>query len=141
MTRKSSVVRLVLLAAIAALGVALAPTALVGKRGSNTAGAGCSISPSQVTSISYLPRWWAVDSPNHGGFQRTFTTTGNGNTSALWGFIAPEQKGQLHLPARGQGEWPAGTFTQSYATCSGAGQPGDATRSEIAFQEDVKGAG
>src|SRR2546426_7660231 len=112
MTCKSSVVRFVPLAAIAALGLALAPTALAGKGGSNTAGSGCSISPSQVV----LDQSWTVSAwglptnstvnmiitfPDGGQStgpitvapKGTFTTTGNSNMSASWGFIAPEQTG------------------------------------------------
>jgi hypothetical protein len=48
----------------------------------------------------------------------TFTTTGNSNMSASWGFIAPEQLGTYAYQFVGKIKWPAGTFTQSYAKCS-----------------------
>jgi hypothetical protein len=111
MTCKSSVVRFGPLAVIAALGLALAPTAFAGKGGSNTAGSGCAISPSQVV----LDQSWTVSAwglptnstvnmiitfPDGGKStgpitvapNGTFRTTGNSNMSASWGFIAPEQK-------------------------------------------------
>jgi hypothetical protein len=135
MTRKSSVVRFVPLAAIA-LALAPAPTALAGKGGSGTAGSGCSISPSQVL----LDQSWTVSArglPTHStvnmiisfpdggrstgpitvGPNGTFATTGNSNMSASWGFIAPEQKGTYSYQFVGRVKWPAGTFTQSYGEC------------------------
>ena len=48
----------------------------------------------------------------------TFTTTGNSNMSASWGFIAPEQTGTYTYQFVNKVRWPAGTFTKSYATCS-----------------------
>jgi hypothetical protein len=47
-----------------------------------------------------------------------FTTTGNSNMSAAWGFIAPEQTGTYTYQFVGKVTWPAGTFKQSYASCS-----------------------
>jgi hypothetical protein len=52
------------------------------------------------------------------GSNGTFTTTGNSDMSATWGFIAPEQLGTYTYQFVGRIKWPAGTFTQSYARCS-----------------------
>lgn len=48
----------------------------------------------------------------------TFSTTGNSDMSAGWGFIAPEQTGTYSYQFVNKLKWPAGTFTQSYAKCS-----------------------
>jgi hypothetical protein len=48
----------------------------------------------------------------------TVTFTGNSNMSASWGFIAPEQKGTYSYQFVNKVKWPAGTFTNTYATCS-----------------------
>jgi hypothetical protein len=137
MTRKSSAVRLALLSTIAVLVLALAPSAVAGKGGSNTPGSGCSISPSQVVlDQSWTVSAWALPTNSTvnmiitfpDGAQSigaitvarngTFTTTGNSNMSASWGFIAPEQTGTYSYQFVGRIKWPAGTFTQSYARCS-----------------------
>jgi hypothetical protein len=47
-----------------------------------------------------------------------FTTTGNSDMSASWGFIAPEQTGIYTYQFVGKIKWPAGTFSQLYAQCS-----------------------
>ena len=128
-------------ALIGALVVALAlvPAAFAGKPGgggsSGGSGSGCAISPSQVAldqiwtvSASGLPSTvnMIITFPN--GAQSigpvtvasdgTFTTTGNSNMSATWGFIAPEQTGTYTYQFVGKIRWPYGTFRQSYATCS-----------------------
>jgi hypothetical protein len=137
MTRKSSVTRFVPVAAIAAIGLALSPSAHAGKGGSNTGGSGCSVWPGQVV----LDQSWIVSArglptnstvnmiitfPDGGrstgpitvATSGTFATTGNSNMSASWGFIAPEQKGTYSYQFVGKVKWPAGTFTQSYARCT-----------------------
>ena len=116
--------------------VALVPSALAGKPASGGTRSGCSISPSQAV----LDQVWTVSAwglpsstvnlnltfPNgaqsigtinveSGG---SFTTTGNSNMSATWGFITPEQKGTYTYQFVNRIKWPGGTFTQSYATCS-----------------------
>jgi hypothetical protein len=48
----------------------------------------------------------------------TYVTTGNSNMSATWGFIPPEQRGTYTYQFIGKVRWPAGTYTQSYATCA-----------------------
>jgi hypothetical protein len=136
MTRKLSVARFVPPAAIAALALALAPFAHAGKGGSNAGGSGCSITPGQVV----LDQSWIVSARGlpanstvnmiitfpDGGRSRnpitvdpngTFTTTGNSNMSASWGFIAPEQMGTYTYQFVGKVKLPAGTFTQSYGEC------------------------
>jgi hypothetical protein len=137
MTRKSSVARFVPLAAIAALGLAVADSADAGKGGPSSAGSGCSLSPGQVV----LDQSWTVSAwglpanstvnmiitfPDGGrsigpiavATSGTFATTGNSNMSASWGFIAPEQRGTYGYQFVGKVKWPAATFTQSYARCS-----------------------
>ena len=134
---KSCVVRFIPVAAIAALGLALAPVAFAGKGGGNTPGSGCSISPGQVV----LDQSWTVSAwglppsstvnmiisfPDGGqatgpitvASNGTFATTGNSDMSASWGFIAPEQKGTYTYQFVGKVKWPAGTFSQSYARCT-----------------------
>jgi hypothetical protein len=132
---QSSVVRFVPVAAIAALVLALAPSALAGKGGSNAAGSGCSISPSQVVlDQSWTVAAWGLPTnstvneiitwPDGGqttgpiavASNGTFTTTGNSDMSP--GFIAPEQTGTYTYQFVGKVKWPAGSFTQSYAKCS-----------------------
>jgi hypothetical protein len=116
--------------------VAVVPSAFAGKPGGGGSRSGCSISPTQVV----LDQVWTVSAwglpsstvnliqtfPN--GAQAigtitvnsdgTFSTTGNSNMSASWGFITPEQKGTYTYQFVNRIKWPAGTFTQSYATCS-----------------------
>jgi hypothetical protein len=117
--------------------LALAPAALAGKGGGSgsASSSGCSISPGQVAldqvwtvSASGLPSTvnMIITFPN--GAQSTgpvtvssggtYTTTGNSNMSATWGFIAPEQTGTYTYQFVGRIRWPYGTYKQSYATCS-----------------------
>jgi len=124
------------------LALALVPAALAAKGGgggggsTGTGGSGCSIAPGQVV----LDQVWTVSAwglpsntvnliltfPNGAqsvgiigvGSNGTFTTTGNSNMSATWGFITPEQKGTYTYQFVGKIRWPYGTFTQSYAKCS-----------------------
>jgi hypothetical protein len=131
-------------AQIGALVVALVlvPAALAAKGGGNggasgPSGSGCSITPGQValdqvwtTSARGLPTsstvnmiltfpngassttWITVNSDG------TYTTTGNSNMSANWGFITPEQTGTYTYQFVNKMKWPAGTWTKTYATCS-----------------------
>jgi hypothetical protein len=121
--------------------LALAPIALAGKGGGGGGGStggstswGCSISPGQAA----LDQTWTVSAwglPNTtnmiitfpDGAQSTgpitvtngtYTTTGNSNMSASWGFIAPEQLGTYTYTFVGRIKWPAGTYNQKYASCS-----------------------
>jgi hypothetical protein len=123
------------------LALALVPAAIAAKGGNSgggstgTGGSGCSITPGQVV----LDQVWTVSAwglpstvnriltfPNGASStgpitvasDGTFTTTGNSNMSAAWGFIQPEQKGTYTYQFVGKIRWPYGTFNQSYATCS-----------------------
>jgi hypothetical protein len=141
-TRKSAAVLLAL--SIAVLALALVPAAGLAAKGngggpSGTGGAssGCSVSPSQVV----LDQVWTVSAwglPTNSTVNRiltfpdgaqstgpitvasdgTFTTTGNSNMSASWGFVEPEQTGTYTYQFVSRVRWPAGTFTKSYAACS-----------------------
>jgi hypothetical protein len=136
-TRKTPAVRIACSAAFLVLALALVPAALAGKPGGSggTAGSGCAISPGQVA----LDQVWTVSAwglpstvnmiltfPSGGqsigpvtvASNGTFTTTGNSNMSATWGFIAPEQTGTYTYQFVGRIRWPEGTFKQLYATCS-----------------------
>jgi hypothetical protein len=137
-TRKTPAVRIACSAAFIILALVLVPAALAGKAGKpgsgGVTGSGCSISPGQavldqvwtvsawglpgtVNLIITFPDGGRLNGPitvSNGGF----TTTGNSNMSASWGFIAPEQKGTYTYQFVGKVTWPAGTFRQSYATCS-----------------------
>jgi hypothetical protein len=98
---------------------------------------GCSISPSQVS----LDQVWTVSAwklpakstveliinfpdgaqstgPITVAAGGTFTTTGNSNMSAGWGFIAPEQPGTYIYQFVSKVRWPAGTYNTLYAQCS-----------------------
>jgi hypothetical protein len=123
---------------VAFLTLALAPaTAAAGTGRSGGASSGCSISPSQVVlDQSWTVAAWGLPTgstvnmvitfPDGGQFTtpitvnwgRTYTTTGNSNMSASWGFIAPGQTGAYSYQFVNRIKWPAGTFTQSYAKCS-----------------------
>jgi hypothetical protein len=131
--------RIALAAPLAALVVALVlvPAALAGKPtgGGGSTSSGCSITPNQVV----LDQVWTVSAwglpstvnmiitfPNgasgtgpitvaSGG---TYTTTGNSNMSASWGFITPEQTGTYKYQFVGRIKWPAGTYSQLYAQCT-----------------------
>ncbi|HET6863763.1 MAG TPA: hypothetical protein VFH37_00990 [Candidatus Saccharimonadales bacterium] len=103
---------------------------------SHSSSSSCSISPNQVV----LDQIWTVSAlglPSSGvnqiitfpdGAQSTgpitvssngtYTTTGNSNMSATWGFIAPEQKGTYNYQYVGKIKWPAGSFTKLYASCN-----------------------
>jgi hypothetical protein len=140
-TRYATAARIVLTTACLVVALASVPVALAGKGagGGKTGGtgSGCSISPGQVAldqvwtvSASGLPTGSTVNMiitfPN--GAQSTgpitvasngsYTTTGNSNMSATWGFIAPEQHGTYTYQFVNRVKWPAGTFTQSFAKCS-----------------------
>jgi hypothetical protein len=116
------------------LALALVPSALAGKSGGAGSG-GCSIAPGQVA----LDQTWTVSAwglpstvnmiitfpdgaqstgPVTVASGGTFTTTGNSNMSASWGFIAPEQTGTYTYQFVGRIKWPAGTYNQKYAQCS-----------------------
>jgi hypothetical protein len=98
---------------------------------------GCSISPTQVS----LDHTWTVSAwklpvkstvemiinfpdgaqatgPIMVAAGGTFTTTGNSNMSATWGFIAPEQVGTYTYQFVSKVKWPAGTFNSLYGQCS-----------------------
>jgi hypothetical protein len=130
--------RAVLASAAFVLSLALVPAALAGKPsggGGGGSSTGCSIVPNQVA----LDQTWTVSAwglpstvnmiitfPD--GAQSTgpitvapggtYTTTGNSNMSASWGFIAPEQLGTYKYQFVGKIKWPAGTYTQQYAQCT-----------------------
>lgn len=116
------------------LALALVPAAFAGKSGGGGSSA-CSITPGQVA----LDQTWTVSAwglpstvnmiitfPD--GAQSTgpitvapggtYTTTGNSNMSASWGFIAPEQTGTYTYQFVGRIKWPAGTYNQTYARCT-----------------------
>jgi hypothetical protein len=120
------------------LSLALVPAALAGKPGGGAGGSGgaaCSITPGSVA----LDQIWTVSAKGlpgtvnmiitfpDGGTSTgpitvasggTYTTTGNSNMSASWGFIAPEQTGTYKYQFVGRIKWPAGTYSQTYAQCS-----------------------
>jgi hypothetical protein len=118
------------------LSLALVPAALAGKSSpGGGGGSSCSITPGQVA----LDQSWTVSASGlpstvnmiltfpdgatstgpitvaSGG---TYTTTGNSNMSASWGFIAPEQTGTYEYQFVGRIKWPAGTYRQMYAQCT-----------------------
>lgn len=115
-----------------------ASAALSGKSsggGKAGGGAGCSITPAQVVldqnwtvSGSGLPSTVNMIITFPDGAQSTgpitvaaggtYTTTGNSDMSASWGFIAPEQTGTYTYQFVGRIKWPAGTYTQLYAQCT-----------------------
>jgi hypothetical protein len=127
-----------LTALVLLLSLALVPAALAGKPGGgggSTGGSGCSIAPGQVSldqswtvSASGLPSTVNMIITFPDGAQSTgpitvgsggaFTTTGNSNMSASWGFIAPEQTGTYKYQFVGRIKWPAGTYNQMYAQCT-----------------------
>lgn len=118
------------------IALALVPAALAGKPGGGGGGGGskCSITPGQVG----LDQTWTVSATGlpstvnmiitfPDGAQSTgpitvsggtYTTTGNSNMSASWGFIAPEQTGTYTYQFVGKIKWPAGTYNSMYAQCS-----------------------
>lgn len=126
---------IVLAGAVLALSLALVPAALAGKsRPGGGGGSSCSIAPGQVV----LDQDWTVSASGLPGTVNmivtfpdgaqstgpitvaggTYTTTGNSNMSASWGFIAPEQTGTYTYQFVGRVKWPAGTYSQLYAQCS-----------------------
>jgi hypothetical protein len=124
---------------VLAVSLAFVPAALAGKPGGGGGGAGssagCSITPGQVA----LDQNWTVSAHGLPGTVNmiltfpdgamstgpitvasggTYTTTGNSNMSASWGFIAPEQTGTYKYQFVGRIKWPAGTYSQTYAQCT-----------------------
>jgi hypothetical protein len=100
-------------------------------------GSGCSITPSQVSldhvwtvsawklptkstveMIINFPDGAQITGPITAAAGGTFSTTGNSNMSASWGFIAPEQLGTYTYQFVSKVRWPAGTFNTLYAQCS-----------------------
>jgi hypothetical protein len=120
------------------LSLALVPAALAGKPsggGGGRTSSGCSISPSQaaldqnwtvsawglpstVNMIITFPDGAQSTGPITVASDGTYTTTGNSNMSASWGFIAPEQTGTYNYQFVGRIKWPAGTYNQLYAQCA-----------------------
>lgn len=121
------------------LSLALVPAAFAGKGGGGGGGGGtssaCSITPGQVA----LDQDWTVSAvglpstvnmiitfpdgaqstgPITVASGGTYTTTGNSDMSANWGFIAPEQLGTYKYQFVGKIRWPAGTYSQMYAQCT-----------------------
>ena len=120
------------------LSLALVPAALAGKPGGGAGGSGgaaCSITPGSVA----LDQIWTVSAKGLPGTVSmiitfpdgakssgpitvasggTYSTTGNSNMSASWGFIAPEQTGTYKYQFVGRIKWPAGTYSQQYAQCT-----------------------
>ncbi|HXJ64189.1 MAG TPA: hypothetical protein VNN79_10590 [Actinomycetota bacterium] len=118
------------------LSLALVPAALAGKgKPGGGGGSSCSITPGQVA----LDQSWTVSAsglpstvnmiltfpdgatstgPINVASGGTYTTTGNSNMSANWGFIAPEQTGTYMYQFVGRIKWPAGTYNQMYAQCT-----------------------
>jgi hypothetical protein len=105
-----------------------------GSTGGSTSSSGCSIAPGAVAlDQTWTVSAWGLPSTTNmivtfpdgatstgpitvsGG---TFTTTGNSNMSASWGFISPEQTGTYTYTFVGRIKWPAGTYNQKYASCS-----------------------
>jgi hypothetical protein len=129
----------VLAGVVIVLSLALVPAALAGKpsggRGGGGSSSACSIAPGQVA----LDQNWTVSAvglpstvnmiitfpdgaqstgPITVASGGTYTTTGNSNMSASWGFIAPEQTGTYMYQFVGRIKWPAGTYSQMYAQCT-----------------------
>src|ERR1700751_4611807 len=97
-------------AIMVALALALAPAALAGKPGGGGGSSSCSIAPGQaaldqnwtvsaaglpstVNMIITFPNGATSTGPITVASGGTYTTTGNSNMSATWGFITPEQTG------------------------------------------------
>jgi len=133
--KKTTPAGVVLAGVVLALSLALVPAALAGKSGpGGGGGSSCSIAPGQVVldqdwtvSASGLPGTVNMIITFPDGAQSTgpitvsggaYTTTGNSNMSASWGFIAPEQTGTYTYQFVGRVKWPAGTYNQLYAQCS-----------------------
>ena len=124
---------------VVVLSLALVPSAFAGKPSGGGSGggtsSGCSITPGQVAldqnwtvSASGLPSTVNMIITFPDGAQSTgpitvasggsYTTTGNSNMSASWGFIAPEQTGTYKYQFVGRIKWPAGTYSQQYGQCT-----------------------
>ena len=135
--RKPSPAGVLLAGAAVVLALALVPAAFAGKPsgGGGSTNSGCSITPNQVVldqnwtvSASGLPSTVNMIITFPDGAQSTgpitvasggtYTTTGNSNMSASWGFIAPEQTGTYKYQFVGRIKWPAGTYNQMYAQCT-----------------------
>ena len=136
--KKPTPVGSVLAVATLVVSLALVPAALAGKPGGGGGGgggAGCSIAPGQVVlDQNWTVSAWGLPSTVNmiitfpDGAQSTgpitvtsggtYTTTGNSNMSANWGFIAPEQTGTYKYQFVGRIKWPAGTYNQMYAQCT-----------------------
>lgn len=136
--RKPTPAGAVLATVVLVASLALVPAALAGKPGGGGAGSGspaCSITPGSVA----LDQDWTVSALGLPGTVNmiitfpdgaqstgpitvasggTYTTTGNSNMSASWGFITPEQTGTYKYQFVGRIKWPAGTYNQLYAQCS-----------------------
>ena len=136
--KKPTPVGSVLAVATLVVSLALVPAALAGKPGGGGGGgggAGCSIAPGQVVlDQNWTVSAWGLPStvnmiitfpdgasstgPITVASGGTYTTTGNSNMSASWGFIAPEQTGTYKYQFVGRIKWPAGTYNQTYAQCT-----------------------
>ena len=136
--KKPTPVGSVLAVATLVVSLALVPAALAGKPGGGGGGgggAGCSIAPGQVVlDQNWTVSAWGLPStvnmiitfpdgasstgPITVASGGTYTTTGNSNMSASWGFIAPEQTGTYTYQFVGRIKWPAGTYNQTYAQCT-----------------------
>jgi len=134
--KKPTLASSVLAGVVLALSLALVPAALAGKpSGGGGGSAGCSIAPGQVAldqnwtvsavglpgtvnMIVTFPDGAASTGPITVASGGTYTTTGNSNMSASWGFIAPEQTGTYKYQFVGRIKWPAGTYNQTYAQCT-----------------------
>src|SRR3954447_5587833 len=135
--RKPTPAGAVFAAVVLAISLALVPAALAGKSrpGDGGGGSSCSIAPGQVV----LDQNWTVSASGLPGTVNMiitfpdgatttgpitvasggkYTTTGNSNMSASWGFIAPEQTGTYRYQFVGRIKWPAGTYSQTYAQCA-----------------------
>jgi hypothetical protein len=134
--KKPTPVGSVLAVATLVASLALVPAALAGKPGGGgSGGGGCSIAPGQVVlDQNWTVSAWGLPStvnmiitfpdgasstgPITVASGGTYTTTGNSNMSASWGFIAPEQTGTYKYQFVGRIKWPAGTYNQMYAQCT-----------------------
>jgi hypothetical protein len=144
-TSNTPAARTALAAAFLVLALALVPAAFAGKgtggtKSGGTGGtrsSGCAISPglvsldqvwtvgawklpttSTVNMIINFPDGGQLAGPITVNSDGTFTTTGDSNMSATWGFIPPEQLGTYTYQFVGKLKWPGETFTQLYAACS-----------------------
>jgi hypothetical protein len=133
--KKPTTAGAVLAGVVLVLTLALVPAALAGKPGGGGSSSSCSITPgavaldqnwtvsarslpSTVNMIITFPDGGTSTGPITVASGGTYTTTGNSNMSASWGFIAPEQTGTYKYQFVGRIKWPAGTYSQTYAQCS-----------------------